>query len=142
MTKPILCMLDDYAEKIDYPNHERTTDDCRFVYLFRNELTNLYKIGITDAPRKRMKQLQTASGMYLQDLIILQCEVGIDEAPIIIEKYLHNYFKNKRVVGEWFELNVKEVIAIQRLFWQIFGEMIWDNIKYYNQLSKQLKTEK
>jgi len=38
-------------------------------------------------------------------------------------------------------LNVKEVIAIQRLFWQIFGEMIWDNIKYYNELSKQLKTE-
>jgi hypothetical protein len=44
-----------------------------------------------------------------------------------IEKQLHIFFKEKRKVGEWFELSVKDIIQIRNLLWEIDGEDIEDD---------------
>ncbi len=128
---PVLYILDDYNKSVNYPNHNKAEDDCKYVYLFRNKYSGLCKIGITNSPKTRLRQIQNTSGMEIQDLIILECLPEYDESPIFIEKFLHNYFGEKRKFGEWFQLSIREILSIRRLFWEIEGEYIFDNIKNY-----------
>ena len=133
-------LLEKYIEDI---NHDKKCEeDCRYVYLVRNPISNLCKIGITSDPRRRIKQLETTSGFMLQDLILLELEWEYDEPAQYVEKYLHQYFKHKRVKGEWFNLSIKDILAIKNLFWEKIGGMyIWDNVKLYLLKSKQNETE-
>lgn len=123
-------LVPDYFCQVDYENNnQRTTKDCKFIYLFRNPLSKLCKIGISNNPTVRFQKLQTESGIKLQKLLILELEINYDESPEYIEKYLHNYFKNKRVIGEWFNLSIKDIIQIRNLFYCIEGDWIEDYLK-------------
>lgn len=128
---PAVLLTAEYEKVINYPNHFKATEDCRFVYLYRNEFSGLCKIGITNNPKTRLCQLINSSGMYLQDLLVLECQVDYDEHPLTVEKFLHMYFREKRKYGEWFELSIRDILAIRNLFWKIEGESISDNIKKY-----------
>lgn len=123
------CLVDNYIKSVDYLRIPKATEDCRFIYLFRNPTFNLCKIGITNNWLVRIRQLENSTGMKLQDLIVLELEPEYDERPKDIEKYIHNYFKEKRKEGEWFDLSVKDILAIKNLFYEIHGMDICDNIK-------------
>lgn len=75
------------------------------VYLVCDPSNDLYKIGMTRTNHsKRLKQLQTGNGTELIWLAGYECEY-----PNRLESMLHNRFKAKNTVGEWFALDFNEV---------------------------------
>jgi len=122
-----------YAKELPYPlNDNQIFDDAnqaRYVYVFANPITKLCKIGITKNVRERFMKLRNSAGVDLINLIVLDLEFNYDEKAILVEEILHKYFKEKRNVGEWFNLNLKDIIQIRNLFWSIEGSDIQDNVK-------------
>ena len=101
-----------------------------------NNVTNLNKIGITKNIKNRIRSLETSSGVNLDLLLAIDLQEDYDEKAGLIELMLHDFYKNKRGVGEWFNLNVKDVIQIRTLFYFIYGEMVYDNLKEINEKRK------
>lgn len=134
-------LLDEYKKEVNYPNHKRQISEQKYVYLYRNQLSNLCKIGIATNPRERLRELQRASGLEIQSLIVIELQKEVDEASVFIENFLHNYFYESRTLGEWFNLTIKDILAIRSVFWSIEGDMIWDNIKSYLLSNKYEKQE-
>lgn len=99
-------------------NRIRVLDKCgnllvkgkdKFVYLIKNSYSH-YKIGISASPRKRLNGLSTACS----DTLVL---VDFWEHPLrysdVIEKELHDKFKQYHLRGEWFhfkDMTEKEII--------------------------------
>jgi len=71
----------------------------RSIYLILNEDNDHIKIGISKNATKRVKQLQTGSSSKLT--LLYEREV---EHASKVERNLHQYYKDYRVHGEWFEL--------------------------------------
>jgi hypothetical protein len=74
-----------------------------FVYFIYNSLTHNFKIGKTKSIETRLKQLQTGNE------IKLEVTRNIDNNNPEIEKYLHEYFKDRRLNGEWFNVSIEEI---------------------------------
>ena len=79
--------------------------DTTYTYLIR--AGNRFKIGQSRQPITRMKQLQTASAEKIKLL-------GYSNR--VSEKQLHELYKNKKVLGEWYKLSQKDVQQILQLF--------------------------
>ena len=84
-----------------------------YVYLIGEVGNNTnYKIGSTRAKNvnKRLKQLQTGSSseLYIK-------ESFETEHPFKLEKMLHNHFKEKNIIGEWFELSEDDTDAFKNI---------------------------
>lgn len=71
-----------------------------YVYLFK--CLHRYKIGSSRNPRKRMSTMQ--SPFPVEKLHLIRCS-----DMKASERALHRQFAAKRVHGEWFELNEKDV---------------------------------
>jgi hypothetical protein len=82
----------------------RKCDGVGYVYLIK--MDSHYKIGISKNPKRRLKAFST---MPQQLEVILTAKVN-DYARI--EEELHEKYKEKRVRGEWFELDDLEVKEI------------------------------
>lgn len=81
--------------------HQRRTTEKYYLYIIKDTLTNMYKIGITGKLKKRYKTL--LSDRF--SLIVNQAYEVIDKNHcVILEKRLHKHFENYRNVGEWFDL--------------------------------------
>lgn len=96
-----------------------------FIYLINISDTDLYKIGVSKNPQTRLKFLQTANSKQLN----LICEFNT-KFDYKLEKFVHNYFKTQKELGEWFllkEENIKEFIPTC-----IKGEGIFDLLKKNN----------
>lgn len=77
-----------------------------FVYLIGEQNTiGKYKIGVTNSKdvNKRLKQLQTGNSkeLYIK-------ESYETSYPFKLENMLHNHFKTKGIIGEWFELSEED----------------------------------
>jgi len=127
-----------YQNKIKYPLNDNSIGDGGHVYLFYNKNTNLYKIGISHNYILRLKQLIAQSGCEINKVIVLELEDGYDERRDIIEKYLHDYFSDKRKSGEWFNFNIKDLVAIEQLFWSIEGQYIYGGLKEHFSIRKSI----
>lgn len=78
-----------------------------YVYLIEStDNDKRYKIGMTRSSdvSKRLKQLQTGNSSKLTIK-----EVYETDHPFKLEKMLHNRFKSKQTIGEWFELNDDDI---------------------------------
>lgn len=74
------------------------------VYLIASQ-DNHYKIGYTKREVKnRLKELKTGNSQTLDVISIFESKWGNK-----IESYLHRRFKDKKIDGEWFELNDYDV---------------------------------
>lgn len=90
-----------------------------YVYFIYNNLTGNFKIGKTkNNVEKRIKQLQTGNEIELHAKYIID-----DENPEI-EKYIHEYYYNKKILNEWFKVNDDEILYIIKL------------VKYANEIKK------
>ena len=85
-----------------------------FLYVIFNKNTLLYKIGVTNNIKNRFTQLKNQSGCNLHLVFEIRFECGYDENKTIAEAYLHNYFKDKRRSGEWFNLDARDLVQIRR----------------------------
>ena len=77
-----------------------------YVYLICDPATDHFKIGVTrDKDSQRIKKLQTGNSteLFLRDIYETQW-------PFRLEKMLHATYKSKKVLNEWFALEVNEVL--------------------------------
>lgn len=80
-----------------------------YTYLLQAENLYRFKIGCAINFEKRLKELQTASPVKL-NLIAKKKSNDM----YLEEKTWHSLFKNKRVIGEWFDLDYKEIVKITK----------------------------
>lgn len=76
-----------------------------------------YKIGMTNSITNRMSVLQTGCPFLLELVAFVSCEN--DTHSYKLEQHLHNIYKNKRGIGEWFKLekrDISEIILEGKLF--------------------------
>lgn len=78
----------------------------KLVYLIQSG--PLYKIGVSVNPKSRLMSLSTASPNPLR----LVWSKKYDDA-YAVEKELHDQFNSKRINGEWFRLDEKDVETIK-----------------------------
>ncbi len=101
--------IENYTPLIKREKSENTKtflDDKCSVYLMMDTTNSFHKIGISNKPQYREKTLQAD-----KPTIELLCFKEFPNRKIAesIEKSLHMTFDNKRIRGEWFELDEKEV---------------------------------
>jgi hypothetical protein len=77
-----------------------------YVYLMKDNHTNLYKIGISKNPEFREKTLLSQSPSIN---LLYKREFFDRDISRVMEKTLHNYFQHKRVRGEWFDLDESDL---------------------------------
>ena len=80
------------------------------VYLLCDPSTDLFKIGMTRSNvSKRIKELQTGNS----------CEIHLvkkfdTQIPFYIETSLHHHFMSKHSLNEWYKLDEKDKIIIEK----------------------------
>lgn len=67
-----------------------------------------YKIGITNNPARRLKNLQTGHPSKLK---IYHIEHIPDDQVRLIEQTIHQTIKYKKTHGEWFDIELEDAIA-------------------------------
>ncbi|WP_331737688.1 GIY-YIG nuclease family protein (plasmid) [Streptomyces sp. NBC_01732] len=75
------------------------------VYLIGSPESPLVKIGWSDNPERRLRDLQTGSPVLLKLLALF-------EGGAVIERELHRRFADKRRHGEWFDLGPDPVKVV------------------------------
>jgi len=95
-------------ETNDYYNqdNEYKSNSNGFVYIIKDTITNIYKIGKTIDLEKRLKTLRCGNPKIT---LIASLQHKYYSA---IELELHKKYKRKRLSGEWFDLTEKEVLCI------------------------------
>jgi Rha family phage regulatory protein len=79
-----------------------------FVYIIGNKDNDYLKIGVSNNVDKRLKQLQTGAWSKLELLYqSMVCSNGFD-----VEANIHALFKDKKVLGEWFDIELNEAINL------------------------------
>jgi hypothetical protein len=84
----------------------------QYIYLIQKNTESIYKIGISDNPLKRVKQLQTGNSARLHLIKIFP----VANAPAI-EKRLHRLLMFHRCSphGEWFKLTPEYVELVTEI---------------------------
>lgn len=82
-----------------------------YVYLFNVEGTDVYKIGNSKHPDKRLKQLQTGNPLKLVSVDIFKSDYATK-----LESFFHRKFKHKKyseedgeLQGEFFCLDTEDI---------------------------------
>ena len=86
-----------------------TKESSCYVYLMKDESNGYHKIGISNKPEYRERTLQSE-----KPTIVLLCAKEYPTRIIAeaIESALHKAFGEKRLRGEWFALDEKDVLDI------------------------------
>lgn len=87
--------------------------DYTYIYLIKDNRTGYIKIGRSNNPTERIKTL------IKQDTLLPQPNefefITLWEAPYYYERLLHKEFSNKRVRGEWFNLNEDDITKARHI---------------------------
>lgn len=75
------------------------------VYLIQSLEEGYYKIGVSQNPKKRIKQLQTGNSAELKLIGSYSSEYAHK-----IEKALHNFHSHCKKEGEWFNIPLTEAL--------------------------------
>ena len=71
------------------------------VYIIRQGDTRLFKIGVSNNPMRRLKNLQTGNPHPLKMMFSVACHgLSAYEAEALI----HRHLSKERVKGEWFDI--------------------------------------
>lgn len=131
MTKYIQLQKEYTKEAYPINEHNRQKDNqSNWCYVFLNLDNRLCKIGKTNDPYQRASNIRTASSANVFILCAIELIPECDESADFIERFLHGFFFEKRIVGEWFNLTTREYLSIRDLFYNtIEGDYIIDNTK-------------
>lgn len=84
------------------------------VYFIRNKYNGLLKIGKTNDLQRRINEIENCFnflGLDTNELVveaISYCPYGMNNSKV--ETYYHNLFKEKRKIGEWFDVSYDELL--------------------------------
>ena len=104
-------VYDDENQRDNQKDTASLKDSLCFVYLMKDETNGYHKIGISNKPEYRERTLQSE-----KPTIVLLCAKEFPTRIIAeaIESALHKAFEGKRLRGEWFALDEKDVLDITR----------------------------
>lgn len=107
-TATIIENISDYQPLENRESKESTEnmDDACHVYLMHDTSNDYYKIGISNKPYYREKTLQSEKPTIE---LITSKKFPVRKIAESIEKSLHSVYENKRLRGEWFELDANDV---------------------------------
>ena len=78
-----------------------------YVYLLCDPIRESYKIGVTRGSiQNRIKKLQTGNATEIHMVKYYQTEY-----PFKLEKMLHAKFASKRIMNEWFALDISDITS-------------------------------
>lgn len=97
--------IDFYRKFFNGTHNFKHKNDSEYVYLMVNNSSGYIKIGTSKNPKYRERTLHSQEPDIA--IIALWC---CDKK---IEKELHETFRNKRVRGEWFNLNLHDLKQIE-----------------------------
>lgn len=98
------------------------------------DIAGLFKIGITDNPEKRLKQLKTGNPNFWF-LFVFDVENSAIE-----EVSMQTLFRKKRVCGEWYALNAKDLCFIANKYWKSdYPISIFENITNLIEKKRNIK---
>lgn len=84
--------------------------DCCYTYLMKDTSNGYYKIGMSNNPTYRERTLQSEK----PTIELVHSRKFCDRKKARNhEKELHEKFKSKRIRGEWFDLDIKDVVLIK-----------------------------
>lgn len=86
---------------INISDMKSTVETRTYIYVI-SDRQGRFKIGRSDNPEKRLRQLQTGNSKKLEI-------IGITKGDIWLEKRLHKMFLLHREKGEWFSLSPEAV---------------------------------
>ena len=109
----------------EYINNHNPKKNSDLLYLLK--ANNYYKIGIASDVINRIGQLQTGC-MFKIELI----DCWTINNPYKLEIKLHTLFSNKRMIGEWFNLNDEDIKYIMETIAKLSEVGIDDVIEKYN----------
>jgi len=85
---------------------------AQYQYVVAHAPCGPCKAGITNNPRRRLRELQTGSPKKLKIWLCVRIPGGAQE----VERKVHTALKPLRMEGEWFDLTVEEaVVAVRRI---------------------------
>lgn len=87
-----------------------------WIYLIKDNATGFYKIGFSQDPLKRLKNLCRQPTLLPTPNDFVLVEAWLDDTSC--EAKLHEMFKEQRVRGEWFNLSETEVAQIEFYFYE------------------------
>lgn len=93
---------DEFREAI--VKHKKCDNKIVYTYVLKDK-SGLYKIGKSVNVERRIKSISTGN-TTIEKVMVL---------PIDCEGYLHSYFSNKRIRGEWFKLNNEDIKFIEKI---------------------------
>jgi uncharacterized membrane protein YhaH (DUF805 family) len=107
-TSTVISNILDYQpiENRDVDVNTECKNDLCFVYLMHDTANGYYKIGISNKPYYREKTLQSEKPTIE---LITSKKYPIRKIAESIEKSLHSVYEDKRLRGEWFELEEDDV---------------------------------
>jgi len=113
---PEIKIIEKYTEYV-YPIEQSENQKSGSLYLMKNLKTGFCKIGYTIDLSRREREVSNACGCKINlidfvELSYIKADEPVDKA----EKWLHKYFKEKRLRGEWFNLSKADIKSIQNLF--------------------------
>ena len=79
-----------------------------YLYIIASDPAGPVKLGLSVAPDKRVRQLQTACP---KQLVVYHTEEVEDDRVKIAESALHRLLGHRRMKGAWFDMTVEEAIA-------------------------------
>lgn len=75
------------------------------VYIIRQGTTRFFKIGVSNNPQNRLKNLQTGNPHQLKLVFSVPCH-GISAYKA--ERIIHTYLHRDQVKNEWFNINTDD----------------------------------
>ncbi|MBQ6728542.1 MAG: GIY-YIG nuclease family protein [Bacteroidales bacterium] len=99
----------EYQDESTKENINETKESSCYVYLMKDESNGYYKIGISNKPEYRERTLQSE-----KPTIVLLCAKEYPTRIIAeaIEAALHKAYGEKRLRGEWFALDEKDILDV------------------------------
>lgn len=97
-----------------YKDKYKTQNNQTWVYLIKDLDTGYYKIGYSKQPVKRLTQLRKQPTLLPKPNRFTLTEAWI--GSIDDERYLHNWFDDVQVRGEWFALSNNHIDALRCYF--------------------------
>ncbi len=78
-----------------------------WIYLIKDNFTGFHKIGFSNDPQKRVKDLRKQKTLLPMpnDFELVEAWLATTEH----EKHLHDHFKDFRKRGEWFDISGEEI---------------------------------
>lgn len=78
------------------------------VYLVYSHSLNLYKIGESDNPKRRLREIQASVPGQIDEIHTLETD-----DPAGIEQYWHRRFRGLKRINEWFDLSKNDIEAFK-----------------------------